>query len=301
MEENKNLNSINSEPKVLHTYTSDMADAVRDNEMSVIKIALAEKDKREQEEIYKNEDGTKASKTIFIVGGIILIGVAFLISYFVIQKNTEVNTPQQATKEIESLINYNDKVFIDTRNVVSQSDFSDAVKKNIGDPIKNRLIKSIFLTKEVSGKAELVPINDLFSWVGASAPSVLKRSLSETYMMGMHGATEGEGLKQHLFLMLQTTNYNQTYASMLVWEKTMLNDLFPIFNIDVSGDRNDLLEKQWSDIILNNKDARVLRDNLDKDLLYYVFINKNTFIITDNQETIKEVSARLLAKETKPL
>ena len=39
----------NKELKTLRTYTSDMADAVRENEASVIKIALAEKEKRERD------------------------------------------------------------------------------------------------------------------------------------------------------------------------------------------------------------------------------------------------------------
>ena len=54
--ENKNVNLKSDDLKnlnVLRTYTSDMADMVRTNEASVIKIALAEKNKREQEELIK--------------------------------------------------------------------------------------------------------------------------------------------------------------------------------------------------------------------------------------------------------
>ena len=48
MDENKPQQN-DTDIKVLRTYTSDMADVVRTNEMSVIKIALAEKEKREKE------------------------------------------------------------------------------------------------------------------------------------------------------------------------------------------------------------------------------------------------------------
>ena len=46
MEEKEKKPNYNRDSKVLRTYTSDMADAVRTNEVSVIKIALAEKEKR---------------------------------------------------------------------------------------------------------------------------------------------------------------------------------------------------------------------------------------------------------------
>ncbi len=82
--ENKQLND---EEKALRTYTSDMADAIRQNEVSVIKIALAEKEKREQENIYKQAEGTKTSKIFFVIGGIILISVGLVGSYYLFQKN----------------------------------------------------------------------------------------------------------------------------------------------------------------------------------------------------------------------
>ena len=40
----------------MHTYTSDMADAVRENQMSVIKIALAEQEKKISNESYENRN-----------------------------------------------------------------------------------------------------------------------------------------------------------------------------------------------------------------------------------------------------
>ncbi len=119
-------------------------------------------------------------------------------------------------------------------------------------------------------------------------------------MTGVYQSVDANS-KPHLFFLFQTKDYNQSYAGMLNWEKTLFDDFFVLFNIDISGDHNSLFEKQWKDIILNNKDARVLYDIDGKSVLYYMFINKNTFIITDSEDTIKEASLRLLIKDVKPL
>jgi hypothetical protein len=101
--------------------------------------------------------------------------------------------------------------------------------------------------------------------------------------------------------MFTIKDYNQAYASMLDWEKVLLSDMFLPFSINVSGDRNMLFEKPWKDIIVGNKDARILYDKEGNDILYYIFIDKSKLVITDNRDAIKEIDLRLLAKTTKPL
>ncbi len=317
-EENKQPNNLNEDIKVIHTYTSDMADMIRDNEMSVIKIALAEKDKREQETIYKEASGTTLSKFSLIIGGVVLIGIAVVATYFVINKNKEANAPQQQVAEIETFISYNEKTFVDTTYMTSQIEISDAIKKEVISIKNTGSIKAIFLTRNVSDKPELLPLSNLIALMEISAPEALVRNLDQSYMIGAYQSLEStvpktnevDGAiipteivkpKSHLFLIFQIKDYNQVYASMLAWEKTMLNDLFIPFNIDVGGDNSNLFEKSWSDIIINNKDVRVLNDNLNKNLLYYIFVDKKTLVITDSQDTIKEIGTRLFTKETKPL
>lgn len=301
MEENKKPNNLNSDLKVIHTYTSDMADAVRENEMSVIKIALAEKEKRESEEIYQKADGSNSSKVFLIFGGIILIVIALGITYLVTQKNIETNSPIQTAAEIPAPISYNEKAFIDMAGLTTHNDLSNAIKKEVENQIKGNSVKAIFLKKNVNGKSELVNINGFISLIGETTPQALARNLGEEYFIGTYNVKDNDVLKPHLFLIFSIKDYNQVYASMLAWEKTMLHDMNLMFNIDVSEERSELLEKQWSDVIINNKDARVLYDNLGKEVLYYIFVNKTSFVITDNQDVIKEIVTRITSKETRPL
>lgn len=301
MEENKKPNNLSNDLKVIHTYTSDMADAVRQNEMSVIKIALAEKEKRESEEMYKKADGSNSSKVFLIFGGIILIVVALGITYLVTKKNVEKNYPVQTAVEISAPISYNEKVFIDATSLTTHSGLSDAIKKEVENKSKDGSVKAIFLKKDVGGKAVLVNVTDFISKIGETAPQALIRNLGEEYLIGTYNTKDDETSTPHLFLIFSIKDYNQTYASMLAWEKTMLRDMSSMFNIDVNEERSELLEKNWADIIINNKDARVLYDNLGKEVLYYIFVNKTNFVITDKEDLLKEAVARIMSKETKSL
>ncbi len=300
MDENQKQNSPNTNIKTIHTYASDMTEAIRDNEASVIKIALAEKDKRERDEIYKNAKGTPLSRTVLTIGGIVLIFVAIGISYFLFKKNNNISSaPTNIVTEVSTIVPYDEKVDVDVTNISSQFDFSDIIKKEVANTTKAGTIKVILPEQNIAGVTQYVSLSDFLGIMKTSMPDSLERNLGDAYMIGSY--TDTSDSRAHLFLVFAVKDYNQAYASMLSWEKTMLNDLFALFRVDVSGDRSALFEKSWADILVDNKDARILYDNLGNDILYYIFPDKNTLIITDNQETIKELTARLLVKNTKPV
>lgn len=296
MDENKKQFN-DKDIKVLRTYTSDMANAIQTNETSVIKIALAEKDKREREQIFEKAEGSTFSKILLIIGGIILISGAVFGSYILIQKKKAGDTIVPIIKNIETLISYDSQVHIDVTSATNITELSGLVKNN-----KNPnpgLINSLFLEKNISGSKELITSKDFLKLIDATAPEALIRSLSDSYLLGEY--YKSPKITPSTFLIFQTTNYNQTYASMLTWEKTLLKDLFVILNMDLASTENEtgvLFEKNWDDIIINNIDARVLRGENGEAILYYAFINKNNLVITQNVLSMKEIMARLITKNT---
>jgi len=302
MDENeKQLND--HDIKVLRTYTSDMADAIRTNEVSVIKIALAEKEKREQEELYRKAEGSKFSKVLLVIGGIILIIGAIVGSYLLYQKKKADDTlkPLLMTN-VDTFLSYDSKSYIDTTNVVTINDLLGVINQgSIG--VTQGLINALFLTKMINNVPELITSKDFLSLIQSTAPDALTRSLTDKFLLGKYSNPNAanERSKSGTFLILETTDYNQAYASMISWENTMLKDLFVLFKVKVTGTDDPLFEKQWKDIIINNRDARVLYGEDGTGILYYVFINKNDLLITDNIEALKEVTSRLVIKNTQPL
>ena len=281
MEENKEQQNDQSELgqkiQTLRTYSSDMADAVRENEISVIKVALAEKAKREKEEDFRvKSEGTGLQKVLLVIGSIIFIALGLIGSYFLFEKSQQQVASQPAVFDLAALVK--------------------APLAVAGSP---QSIHALFFTKTIGSTTNELSLPDFLTALNLSAPGALTRSLT-AYMVGTYNSVDTTQ-KPHLFLMFQTQDYNQAYASMLQWEPTMLGDVAPLFGIDISGDNNSLLRKPFKDILINNNDARVLYDANGNALLYYIFIDKNDFIITDSQEAIREVTIRLQTKNTRSL
>lgn len=301
MEEEKKLSDAQTNIKTIHTYTSDMADAVRMNEASVIKIALAEQKKHEQEALYKKAEGSPLSKTLLIFSGALIIILAIGGIYYVVtKKNTQSVLQGGVTKNIEALISYDDQSYIDLTTVTSLNDALGSIDTEVKRVGKLGGIRSLFFTHRVGEQSEIAPVEDVLALIGASAPSSFVRSVSGPYMVGTYQPINPRE-EAHLFLLFQSKDFNQSYAGMLAWEKTLLGDVFGLFHIDVSGNRKELFERPWKDIIIENRNARILYDRQGNEVLYYIFINKDNIIVTESQETIREVSARLLTKKIKPL
>ena len=284
------------EVKVLRTYGSDMVEAVRTNEISVIKIALAEKEKREHEEIIKEAEGSKSLKIILTIGGIILIAGAIFGSIYLIQKKKEKDTPIPIINNIETFISYDSITKIDASRATNIINFVDLIK---ADPSPDSpLIKAIFLTTTINKINENLSAKNFLAIINSTAPSSLVRSLSDKFLFGkyINDKSAKENDKLAYFLIFQTNNYTQTYASMLEWEKTMLRDLFLVFDIKITDAKSPLFEQPWKDIVINNKDARILYGENGEGILYYVFVNKNNFIVTSSLEALKENINRLIIK-----
>lgn len=297
--EEKKIKPNYKDSKVLRTYNSDVADAIRNDEGSIIKIALAEKEKRETEAIYKEAEGTKTSKVFLVIGGVILIVAAIVGSYFLFQKKKEKETPLPIPGNIETFITYNTYSYIDITDVTNTVELLDSIKKQ--ESTDSGLIKALFLERKINDTSEFLTSNNFLSLIKASTPGALTRSLPDKYLLGKYSNlnSTNEQSKSAMFLILQISDYPQAYASMLDWEKTMLIDLYTLFSIEIiEPDDDNLFEKPWKDIIVNNKDTRVLYKDNGEAILYYVFINKNSLVITGNLEALKEIITRLIIKNT---
>ncbi len=285
------IKSNDKDIKVLRTYTSDMADAIKENEASVIKIALAEKEKREREKIYKEADGTKSSKIFFILGGIFLIILAIVGSTFLISKK-EKKIPAPVVNYTETLIAIDSSVSVDITGTNNPAEI--LAKINQKSQTGSGLVRALFLTKTVNEVSENLKNNDFFSSLDINAPNSLVRSLTEKYLLGQYVDQNSLDKKTSFFLIFETGNYDQAYASLLSWEKNMLTDLSIFFNPNSQNIAN-VSKNSWKDIFINNKDARVLYNENGQALLYYGFI-KNNFVITDNIEVFKIIINRLATK-----
>lgn len=280
--------------KVLRTYTSDMAEAIRQDEASVIKIALAEKARREREAQEKKAEGTNFTKTAFLLGGILLLAIAGATIYFLFfRKTEEVVVPVES--RIESFLSYDSNQIIETSSIENFIQLITTIKEKENG--LSGIIKTFFFVKEVGEQKEFLSPAELLSLANVKVPDSLLRALSSNYLFGKYEINQTiKETAPFLILEANTNNYNQAYASMLNWEDTMLSDLLFFFEIKLPEDKLAISYGSWGDLIIKNKDVRVLRDPYGKGLIYYSFVNKNSFVITTRAEALAEIIDRILTK-----
>ncbi|HAX65396.1 MAG TPA: hypothetical protein DD381_02030 [Lentisphaeria bacterium] len=306
MDENKTQTNNKGNLKTVRTYLSDMADTVRANEISVIKVALAEQNKQAREDLYRKVEGTPVKKIFWFIGGLVFIAGAIYGSTFLFKEKAIKETPQIIMRKGDSLISYDEistLTLVDTENLISKINTS---KKEGSKVSKIDSIKFISLVKEIDGSKELIKIEDIFLGMKSTAPSSLIRSLSNSYMIGTYtkngtGSTGTTDSNPNLFLIFQSTDYSYTYAGMLEWEKTMAGDMFDLFEFNTNDNKIEINKRKWRDIIISNKDARVLFNENNKPIIYYIFIDKENLVITDSVDAIKEIISKLIIKNIKPL
>ncbi len=290
--------------KTVKTYMSDMADTVRQNEISVIKVALAEQNKHEREDLYRKIEGTPKTKFFWALGGIIIIACAIYGTYYLINQKKIKDTPAPIIRE-ESIISYDSSKKIVLKEGSDLSKIISDLKKDIITSSSGN-IDYIKIYQQSGETEEIITTKTLFEKLKLSAPASLVRSLSDSYMIGMYTKSvsnipDDPNNKSKLFIIFQSDDYEYSYAGMLDWEKTMVIDMLPIFNLETGESNITLSEKKWNDIIVNNKDARVSLNENNKPILYYLFIDKNNLIITESTDVIKEIYSRLIIKNMKPL
>ncbi len=266
--------------KTIRTYASDMADVVRDKQGSVVKIVMAEEDKRRR--IVENVTPTSKKNIFFIAGSMLAIALTLLVIVFAISRSNrpveiqDTPTVTQATKAIP----YDTVVTIDTSGV--RLVLASEVEKALAGSYTLGSITSI--TPTSSG----VPLQtiDLINLMRIRLSAPFLRSLSNDFMLGIHTFNGNE-----LFLILESNSYDATFAGMLAWEQTLLVDLYDVF--DITSTSTSLNDQIFVDILVENLDSRAVLDENGEIVLMYSIINENTVIITKSKDTFKEVVGRL--------
>lgn len=102
-----------------------------------------------------------------------------------------------------------------------------------------------------------------------------------------------------LFILLKVNSFADVFNQMRIWENKMFTDLHDFFGVDISIDTSYLLTKDFVDGVIQNKNARILYDNTGKIVMMYVYIDDSSVVITNNEETTREVILRVNSSKIK--
>lgn len=257
----------------IRTYEGDMAKALAQKKTSSITIAIAENKRATGAESIATTPAkdyikpllTSLASLVLLAGGIFGGYYLYTKSPFAVPKAIPIPTV------IPSIIPYDKKVTV-----------------NIGEATGDKLIQQIFSESDKNilpqGKIlELVidiPATEFIQKTNINIPDMLLRSLTDRWMLGTYAE---DTYRATPFIALTTDFFQNAFASMLSWEKTLGDDL--------------KMQGQFADKQIRNRDVRVFTDNNGEILFLYSFINKETLIITATESAFIAIIDRI-EKET---
>lgn len=291
MDEDNSQKNIGPEgTPVIHTYAGDMASMVRDHETSVIKIAMAEQRRREQDAQKEKYSRNSKRSSLFIFGTIVIIMITIFGVQLLKQKMIKDSIHPEVLTRTPTFIPTDVDSIIDADRFTGKEDLTIVFNKERGTPGKRGEIRSIFFTQGIGENKTIIKTSEFLKLLQSSIPGSMARSFDESMMVGIY--TDNTDTT-HTYFIFKTNSFENAYAGSLAWENTLLDELFPLFGIDISGDRGVLLQNRFTDKLIENIDTRVLFDNDNNILMYSLFLNKEYYMITDSDEIIKEMSKRL--------
>src|SRR3989338_6367515 len=267
----------------MHTFSEDIAKAVKTGGGKILREALTETDDRtKQIQMQGNRQLIFSLATIFLfIAGIIII------LYFI--------QPQEAPIYIETP-NTTVRALISSENTY-QIDVTDKGKLNIVNEILatykketniNTIANIYFVEQTPLGKKQLMA-NDFLALLRTTTPVQLLASLDPKFMFGTY-----VGETTTPFLIIKSNSLTDLSSGLRSWESALLNDMYQLFQIKRGGIYN-VFEKSFEDVVVANKDGRAVYDADRNPVFMYVFINDTTVVFTTNTTTATEVIRRYIS------
>jgi hypothetical protein len=287
---------------IIRTYKSDMEETIRSQHISSLNIAVAENNKmirKMTDEVAQEEVKAEKNYKIFIIIIILVVAgiLTFAIPYFLVKNQTTI--PTEDPTLVSSLIvsDTTEKINIDELN-------KDRIAKTLGERVGQisivlGSIRQFYMT-EGSGvqtseaPAKVITAKRFLELIKARAPEGMLRTLKDPFMFGMHSFNGNQK-----FLILKVGSYETTFAGMLAWENALWYDFSELFGLKTANEvdsagRPILGEevKRFQDVVIKNKDTRVIKDKDGEIIFLYSVVDKSTVVLTTSPDTFKEIMNR---------
>lgn len=316
----------NAQPlETLRTYHGDVAEAVKNQQASVFKIALAESKKRNRDGLATTvaETQKKNALYVFLSAVLILAGISAFVYLFYFAALRSVHVPPDPLKQYMLAADAEERLDITGK---APGAALSALKDSLAAKSANGRIEVVQPIEMIPNEdpkkdpvAALIDAKRFFGMVGGAVPAQLIRSLQNDFILGIRGVQGGEP-----FMILKTTSFDIAFGGMLNWEDTMAEDLeaflpFPPVAPSVAAPiatstatttatttpqqpapQEENLIFGFTDLIVANRDTRIQKNSDGSTKLIYTFNDKSTIVIATSIETLRELLPRVAAPATQP-
>ncbi|MFC1615131.1 hypothetical protein ACFL22_01090 [Patescibacteria group bacterium] len=283
---------------IVRTYKSDVAAALKRGKTSMTQLVMAEQEKKG----FQKEKQPVSKKNIFIIIAIVLLVVAGLsaVAWVGGYKFKSKITPAGTTT-----INVPSLIFTEVKGEINVTDMSEEKVRSsiqneiISTNIKLDSIKTLYFTEDafiqtnegMQAYKSIIDTKHFFEASDISVPARLDRSLDDEFMFGIHMFNGNQP-----FIILKTSYFENAFSGMLEWEPFLAEDILPIFAYTGT---TTIYNEPFQDVVVKNRDLRVIKNDEGKNELLYMFLDKNTAIITTNLSTLDEIILRINKQKAK--
>ncbi len=291
--------------KPIRTYESDIAEAIASKKTSVLNIAIEENKKEGDTQSATISNKTKPSsgsfkKFIMLLLSIILIAGGIGGGYYLyLQSPLALPTPQTRQNNIIPGIIKADNQQIIELGTIKSSDFPFKIKEVLfNDKIDINKVNEYILTNNTGSTTSKIEAAQFFQMLDTSVPESFNRSLTKKWMLG----TLNEDSGKVPFIILTTDFFQNTFAGMLKWENNMADEMAIAFNYENRARQENstttlssffTIRGRFQDRTILNRDVREFISENGEILILYSFVDKNTLIITTNEEALMKIIEKI--------
>ena len=289
--------------EAVHTLKDDLQQVVHDQNITAVRAATLEEEKRHRQRAEEPEIATARTQgsrrmfaILFSVVLLLLLGGGALWGVFAVEQAQQTaGTKPLAPSSI--LFAENTVAF----PLGSQS--ASALKQTLAQartastaPLGSitRIVPTI-ATTNADGTTGSRPATfaEFMQAIGAHPSDELLRALSPDFFFGIYTVDTNAPI-----LVIPVTSYDHAFAGMLNWEPTLNADLSPVFTAlppQTTGPNGLPTTRSFQDVVMRNYDVRALEDDSGSIMTYYSFPTQNVLIIAENAHTFPEILSRLQA------
>lgn len=270
----------------VRTFARDVAEQMKTNSASVVKIALAEQNRQKEYETIVKDN--KKQQIIFLIATFIfVVGGSALLAFSLNNKEATAPIPEITTQAPKA----NSIVFSEQQEVVDVTNFSrsemiQAVLTRVGF-IKELGITNIITILKNQTAPRAMYGSEFISILAVNLPETTVSLIENNFMIGV----DGDG-NSSVFVILSFKNLDAFVDGFREWEPFLVQDMNRILKINTSGQGIEVFSKPFQSEILFNKESRVLRDQNQGFVVGYTFLDRNNVVISTSIETIQEIINR---------
>lgn len=291
--ENKDIKNA-----TIETYADDMAKVIGDNENGIVKRMIEEEEKHNAEE-KKVSPETKKNE-VFLILGIFLFVAAFVAVILVFVFREKIFTVDVKPQYVPII--FTDKTeFKEISGLKKDEVIQTIVNESNTSKFKDGGVEAIY----VSINQKVLGFRQFLNIIEANLDQTKIEFINDNFLVGVVDekssiSNQPSSLSgRDFFILLKMRSILDIFDTMHLWESKMFFDLHKFFGVELNIDTKYLLEKDFEDGIIQNKNARILKDKDGKIIMMYIYAEEDSFIITNSEIAVKEIMLRLASSKVK--